>query len=204
MAPGARQPTNFLRLAGDLGAAYTLAGRLADAVPLLTRAVAAQDTPAAGEAAGVMHCRLFLGEAQRRAGHLAEAHTLAVQALTLARTHQRHGLQAYALRLLGEIATQREPLERDEAEEYYSQARARAEALGMRPLLAHCHARLGTLYVQTHDWEQAHVALSAALAMYQAMGMTFWLPCTEAALAQISPGTAERRKKLQDHDIRHV
>ena len=157
MAPGARRPANFLRLAGDLGAAYTLAGRLADAVPLLTRAVAAQSTTAEGEASGVMRCRLFLGEAQRLAGHLEEAHTLAEQALTLARAHHRQGLQAYALRLLGAIAARRKPLERDKAEEYSHQARARAEELGMRPLVAHCRAGLGTLYAQTGHREQARV-----------------------------------------------
>ena len=32
--------------------------------------------------------------------------------------------------------------------------------------------------------EQARSALSTAIAMYQSMEMTFWLPQTEAALAQ--------------------
>jgi tetratricopeptide (TPR) repeat protein len=175
LAPGARRPANFLRLAG----------RLADAVPLLTRAVAAQSTTAAGEASGVMRCRLFLGEAQRQAGQLEAAHTLAEQALTLARTHQRQGLQAYALRLLGEVAAQREPLERSRATAYYRQALARAEERGMRPLQAHCHASLGTLDAQTGHHEQAGTELAAAVALYRAMGMTLWLPCTEAVLAQV-------------------
>lgn len=38
------------------------------------------------------------------AGHLGEAHTLAERALALARGHQHRGHQAYALRLLGEMA----------------------------------------------------------------------------------------------------
>jgi len=33
--------------------------------------------------------------------------------------------------------------------------------------------------------QQARAELSTALAMYQAMAMTFWLPQTEAALAQV-------------------
>jgi hypothetical protein len=33
--------------------------------------------------------------------------------------------------------------------------------------------------------EQARTALSTAIEMYRAMEMTFWLPETEAALAQV-------------------
>jgi hypothetical protein len=55
----------------------------------------------------------------------------------------------------------------------------------MRPLQAHCHRGLGTLYAATDQREQAHVELSTAIAMYQTMEMTFWLPQTEAVLAQV-------------------
>ena len=55
----------------------------------------------------------------------------------------------------------------------------------MRPLQAHCHLGLGTLYATTGRREQAHIALAAAIALYRAMDMTWWLPRTEAALAQM-------------------
>ena len=54
----------------------------------------------------------------------------------------------------------------------------------MRPLQAHCHRGLGTLYARSGQQEQARAELSAAMALYHAMDMTFWLPHTEAALAQ--------------------
>jgi Flp pilus assembly protein TadD len=60
-----------------------------------------------------------------------------------------------------------------------------AEALGMRPLQAHCHRGLGALYATVGQREQARAALSRAMEMYRAMDMTFWLPETEAALAQV-------------------
>jgi hypothetical protein len=60
-----------------------------------------------------------------------------------------------------------------------------AEALGMRPLQAHCQRGLGTLYATMGQQEQARTALSTAVDMYRAMEMTFWLPETEAALAQV-------------------
>jgi hypothetical protein len=55
----------------------------------------------------------------------------------------------------------------------------------MRPLQAHCHRGLGTLAAATGQREQARAELSAAIALYRAMEMTFWLPETEAALAQV-------------------
>ena len=54
----------------------------------------------------------------------------------------------------------------------------------MRPLQAHCHRGLGMLYARLGRPEQARLALSAAIALYRAMEMTFWLPQAEAALAQ--------------------
>ena len=90
-----------------------------------------------------------------------------------------------ALRLLGEIVAQRESPASDQAGDFYRQALTLAEELGMRPLLAHCHRGLGTLHLKIGRQEQARAALSAAIDLYRAMDMTFWLPETEAALAQV-------------------
>jgi hypothetical protein len=56
------------------------------------------------------------------------------------------------------------------------------EELGMRPLVAHCHVDLGTLYATTDQWEQAGAGLSAAMTRYRVMEMTFWMPQAEATL----------------------
>jgi tetratricopeptide (TPR) repeat protein len=126
-----------------------------------------------------------LGEAHLHAGRLEEASTLAARALEHARTYQERGHEAYALRLLGEIATHQDLPEIEPAEHHYRQALALAEALGMRPLVAHCHLGLGSLYAKTGQREQAHAELSAAIDLYRAMDMTFWLPQAEAALVQV-------------------
>ena len=55
----------------------------------------------------------------------------------------------------------------------------------MRPLVAHCHRGLGILYARIGRREQARSALAAAIGLYRAMEMTFWLPEAEAALAQV-------------------
>jgi tetratricopeptide (TPR) repeat protein len=172
----------FPWVAAALGAAYTLSGRVADAVPLLTQVL--EQTRATDMVGFQALCGLPLGEAQLLAGRLEEAHALAEQALTLARAHQERSHQAYALRLLGDIAAHRDPPEVEEAEASYRQALALAEELGMRPLVAHCYLGLGTLYTASGQWEQAHAELSAAIALYRAMDMTFWLPQAETALAQ--------------------
>ena len=46
----------------------------------------------------------------------------------------------------------------------------------MRPLSAHCHRGLGTLYARPASEEQARAELSTAIDLYRAMEMTFWLP----------------------------
>jgi len=176
-------PAYFPWMATALGAAYTLGGRVADAVPLLTQAM--EQAIAMERIDTQALCRLSLGEAQVLAGLLEEAHALAERTLALARAHQERGNQAYALRLLSEIAARREPPEVEPAETHYRQALALANELGMRPLLAHCHRGLGTLYSRAGQQAQAQTELAAAIALYRAMEMTFWLPQTEAALARV-------------------
>jgi tetratricopeptide (TPR) repeat protein len=177
-------PRSFPRLAAALGATYTLSGRGADAVSLLTQALAQATATDPGWSQAL--CRLSLGEAQLLAGRLEEAQALAERTLALARTHQERGRQAYALRLFGDIAARRDPPESTSAEAHYQQALALAEALGMRPLQAHCHLGLGTLYAKSGQREQARTALATAIALYRAMEMMLWLPQAEAALAQVT------------------
>ena len=116
----------------------------------------------------------YASEASLLAGRMEEAIQLAERALDLSRDQKERGYQAWALRLLGEIAAH-----------HYRQARTLAEELGMRPLVAHCHLGLGTLYAKSGQPEQARPELSGAMALYRAMEMTFWLPQAEAALAQV-------------------
>jgi hypothetical protein len=66
----------------------------------------------------------------------------------------------------------------------YRQAFALAEDLGVRPLAAHCHRSLGELYIRLGRRDDTRVELSTAIARYRTMDMPFWLPQTEAALAQ--------------------
>ena len=90
-----------------------------------------------------------------------------------------------ALHQLGIVQAHANPLDAVQAEAHYQQALALAEELGMRPLVAHCHLGLGTLYATTGRRKQSRIALTAAIALYRAMEMTFWLSQAEATLAQV-------------------
>jgi tetratricopeptide (TPR) repeat protein len=181
------QSANFPRLfpvvAAILGMAYALAGRAPEAVALLDQAL---QHLATGSRV-IFHAQVLteLSEALLLVGRVEEAGGLAGRLLTLSRTHPGRGYQAHASRLLGEVAMRRESPDLDQATAHYRQGLALAEEVGMRPLQAHCHLGLGTFYARTGQRQQAHAELSAAIDLYRAMDMTFWLPQAEVALAQV-------------------
>jgi tetratricopeptide (TPR) repeat protein len=131
------------------------------------------------------HRLASLGEAYLFAGRVEDARGLAMRAFDLSRVQRERGWEAYALRLLGDLAVQGDPPADHQAEAYYRQAQTLATGLAMRPLQAHCHLGLGGLYLKLAQQEQARAELSTAIALYRAMEMTFWLPQAEATLAQV-------------------
>src|SRR5262249_2238741 len=138
-----------------------------------------------GTLSGQAHRVAGLSEIAWLAGHGEEAWQHARQALDLARQQKDRGGEALALHQCGVLHAHADPAEVAQAEAHYRQALALAEALGMRPLQAHCYRGLGMLYAMIGQREQARTALSTAIAMYTSMDMTFWLPEPEAALAQV-------------------
>jgi tetratricopeptide (TPR) repeat protein len=173
----------FPSIASILGHAYALAGRIGEALPLLEQAVEAATSMRQVNVVALNLTRL--SEGYVLAGDIDNASDPAQRALAFSSEHNERGGQAWGLRLLGAIAAQRYPPDTEEAERHYCAALALAEELGMRPLQAHCHRGLGTLYATTGQREQACAELSTTIDLYQAMEMTFWLPETEAALAQV-------------------
>jgi tetratricopeptide (TPR) repeat protein len=125
----------------------------------------------------------YLSEAYLLAGRMDDAIRFARRALDLSRNHKERGNEAWALRLLGEIASHPDPPDVEIAEAHYRQALALAYELGMRPLQAHCHLGLGSLYSKVSRREEARAELAAATELYRSMDMTFWLPPAEATLA---------------------
>jgi len=170
-------------IAASLGSAYALQGRLTEGRALLEEAIS--EAIRTGALLGHAVRVVWLSEVCRLAGRGEEAWQHARQALDLARQHKEHANEAVALHQLGIVYAHADPPDAEQAETHYQQALALAEELGMRPLQAHCHRGLGTLYAATGQREQARAALTAAMALYRAMDMTFWLPQAEATLTQV-------------------
>jgi tetratricopeptide (TPR) repeat protein len=172
-------PTLFPQGMRALGTAYALSGRVTEALPLLEQATS--------QGRRGSHALYFvhLSKAYLLASRIEDALERAQHALDLAQEYKQRGYQAYALHLLGEIAVYHKPPEVVQAAAHYQQALALADELGMRPLQAHCHRGLGLLYARTGQRESAQAALSTAIDLYRAMGMTHWLPEAEAALVQV-------------------
>ena len=163
------QVTPWIALASvDLGEAYLVSGRGAEAMAVL------EATQAAGPARSIPAAQsaVRLAGAYLAMGRRAEAERLALKRARESRTGQQRGWEAFALLQLGDIVASPRaargrgeqpsvavvgendessgPAPSDEdvaqAEAYYRQALALADELGMRPLVAHCHLGLGTLY----------------------------------------------------------
>jgi tetratricopeptide (TPR) repeat protein len=169
---GLNLPTYIPWICRSLGVAYTRTGRLIETMALFEQA--SQQAETVG---------FRLDDAPRLIG-LGEAQTCAQRALDHARAHGERGYEAWATHLLGTIQADYDPPDAEAAETAYRQALTLANELGMGPLQAHCHRGLGTLYNQTGQPEQARAELFTAIDMYRDMEMTFWLPETEAALAE--------------------
>jgi tetratricopeptide (TPR) repeat protein len=171
-------------IAGGLAEAYAHTGRLAEGLSLLEEARRDDFRTGAWGGQYLTHLRQ-LSAVYLLAGRFDEAWQHAGQALDLARQHRARGNEALALCQLGTVCAQANPPDVTWSEAHYQQALALAEALGMRPLQAHCRRGLGTLYAKIGCPEQAHTELVAAIDLYRGMDMTFWLPEAEAALAQV-------------------
>ena len=165
------------RVTGFLGQVYAHSGRVAEGLSLLQQAVKASESIGVGvfHSVIVMH----LAEACVLADRLQDAPGFAGRALTLARERHERGYEAWTLRLLGEIASHRDPLDDQAAEGHYGEALVLAHELDMRPLLARCHLGLGKLYRRTGQRERAREHLRTATTMFREMDMRFWLEQAE-------------------------
>jgi tetratricopeptide (TPR) repeat protein len=166
--------------AATLGAAYALTGRLDEALPLVASAVEEfRIRPAHSRPGLVLLCA---GMTCLAAGRIDEARSLAQEALVLTRRLGARASEAHALRLAGDVASAGGA---EDAERYYGEALALAGELGMRPLVAHCHLGLGTLYRRMDNKRPgAREHLATATTMYREMGMGFYVAQSEPLLKE--------------------
>ncbi len=162
--------TPFIR--GFLGHVYALSGELEKGTGLLRHASSDYESLGMGLFRSLIGVQL--GEALLIAGHLEQARSVTERALTLARKRGERGHEAYALRLLGEIAIQQSSSKNNGASEYFGEALQLANSLGMYPLVAHCHQGLWRFYQHQGNSETADEHAAEARGLYQSMEMTHW------------------------------
>ncbi len=163
-----------------LGAAYALAGRADEALPLVAGAV--EEFRSRQTHAWPALILLCAGMTDLSAGRIDEAASHAREALALTRRLGARGSQAHALCLAGDVASTGGA---EDAPGYYREALALATDLGMRPLVAHCHLGLGKLYRRTGKRQAAQEHLATAATMYREMDMGFWREKAEAEVGAL-------------------
>jgi class 3 adenylate cyclase/tetratricopeptide (TPR) repeat protein len=176
-------PALLTQLLATLGYARVLQGRFVEGQSLLEESV---EPSTFSRSAPFSFPLLFLGEAAFLARKDPEAAQTAQRAFDQARDRCERGWEAWALRLLGEIARHREPPEVESAEQHLYRALALASDSAMRPLVAHCHLGLGKLYRRTGKRQEAQEHLANATTMYREMEMTYWLEQAEAEVKEAS------------------
>ena len=103
---------------------------------------------------------------------MSEAGEAGARALALARDYHERGHEAYALRLLGEVAARVD--DTAPAEAHFRSALLLAEELGMRPLVAHCYWGLARLLERGGQRASALSYRDTAAALFRAMDMRAW------------------------------
>ena len=167
----------------QLGYARALAGQTGEGLDLVRSAVQQIDSSSFTWLRGRRLSQL--GEASLLAGEVEAAGRFAAEALVLSRQRRERGFEAWALRLVGEIALHGEMADADSGAGAYGAAIVLAEELGLRPLVAHCHLGLGKLYRRTGKPEQARAHLTTATTVYREMEMRFWLEQAEAEIVAL-------------------
>ena len=172
----------FAWVASYIGSAYVHSGRVSEGISHLEQAVDTLTTLRV-----ILRRSLvigWLGEGYLFAGRTDDALDCARKALDLARDQQERGNEAEALRLLADIALSRSSSGTEVVTELYRQAMAIAEDLALRPLLARCHLGLGKACLRTDDPASARRHLTAALDMFRAMQMRYWIENVTAEMAK--------------------
>jgi predicted ATPase/class 3 adenylate cyclase len=156
-----------------LGLVCVLTGRSEEGLKLLEDGV--RLTEELGVRAYLALWTINLGDGLLAAGEIDRARAVAQQALELAMNHKERGHQAWALKLLGDIAATGAPADIGEAEAYYGRSLVLAEELQMRPLMARAQLEMGRLYAVAGRRAQAEEHLATALGLLREMDMRFWL-----------------------------
>jgi class 3 adenylate cyclase/tetratricopeptide (TPR) repeat protein len=171
------------RVSAELGMAWAMAGRAAEAVPMVRAAAA--EASARKQTTSLSQVLLLLGEVSFLAGLFDEAAEAATRALDHFRRQQEKGHEVWALRLLADIAARQAPGTTGAAEAHYHAAMTLATKLGMLPLTARCEFGLSGVLRQSGRSERAVELLVSAGIRFRELGMRADLTRVEAELGAL-------------------
>lgn len=191
MCHSSKVPVYVPFVASRLGAAYAESGRIAEGLPYLEQAV--QTSASVGRVGFLSLSVMWLSEGYLLADRVEQATKTAHQAIDLAKTHKERGHEAWALKILGDIAMRQDAVGTGDAEVHYKNALTLSTELEMQPLQAHCHLGLSDVYRTRGTGAQAQAELTAARDLYRALGMNFWLARAEVRSGQIESDALQLR-----------
>jgi tetratricopeptide (TPR) repeat protein len=146
-----------------------LAGRTQEGLALVDRTEL--ERGGAGAAGQRYRLLAFRAEGHLALGRFAEAEDLGREALKGFQDAHQFWFVPWAVRVLAEIASRREPPDLEAALGLYREAMTVAELRGTRPLLLRCHLGLARLYRRAGRSLDAGVQLAAARDLVEAMEM---------------------------------
>jgi tetratricopeptide (TPR) repeat protein len=167
-----------------VGHVYASTGRLGEGLPLLTEGV--QLAESRGSRLGHALRITWLAAGYLLDGRADAAHDLAMRALELSSEHKEMGQRAWALWLLGEVASARDPLDVEGASAFYRDATALAERLEMQPLLAHCQLGLAKMLRRAGRRPASLEAFAAAGARFRRLDMSGWADKVSAEVNELA------------------
>ncbi len=156
-------------LSTSLGYTYALAGRTAEGIALLTKALGF--ARASRFTYGEAWSSVYLGFANLLDNKYEGMLDHARSALELARRYKYRAIEADALRLLGDVYRNGPAPNEEEAERHYLQACALCLELGLQPEYARCQIGLGQTLVRSGRQAEAERLFEQAQQLCRSMGM---------------------------------
>jgi class 3 adenylate cyclase/tetratricopeptide (TPR) repeat protein len=153
----------------SLGYTYALAGRTAEGIALLTKALGFYR--ASKFTYGEAWSSAYLGFAKLLGNDYEGMLDHARSVLELARKHKYRAIEVDALRLLGDVYRKGRAPAQDEAERHYVQAREMCLELGLRPELVRCEIGLGQALLQSGRQTEAERLFDSASQLCRSMGL---------------------------------
>ena len=192
-----------------LGLTLALSGRLDEAMPLLQDGVHLSEV--LGVNAYLALWTLHWAEGLMVAGEDERAREMARHALDLAGSHKERGHQAWAWRLLGDLASRRGAPALAEAGQHYRESLAIAEELLMQPVVAHAKLGLGRVMRLAGDRARAEEYVVTAFMLFRGMDAPYWVKkCGEEMMqlgetflvARYNPQLCDYLQREFDHEER--